>query len=136
MTLRNFPAPSQKTLGGCVTILASSSASDCPIRSRVSAFSFTRRHPFLLRDFIHPKRVNGKQERKKQKKKLLGMVPCAHKVRVLRIPKPSSAAERLYLPRRSSVFLTPTHVTVSAAGQTDKRTDGQTDGQTVGEASA
>lgn len=38
-----------------------SSPCDCPIKSRVSAFSFTRRRPFLVRDFIGLKRVNGKQ---------------------------------------------------------------------------
>lgn len=125
MTLRNFPAPSQKTLvgGGCVRILrprlpiAQSGVAPAP-------FSFTRRHPFLVRDFIHPKKkkkVNGKHERAKKQKTKSSWESCPERTKreYLEFRNPSSAAERLYLPRRSSVFLAPTNVTIHVAGRTD-----------------
>lgn len=89
MTLRNFPAPSQKTLdgGGCVRILrprlpiAQSGVASVPFHSHAGI------HSSSVTSFTQ-KKSEWEAGASQKKKKLLGIVPRAHEARIFRIPKP------------------------------------------------
>lgn len=128
MTLRNFPAPSQKTLdgGGCVRVLrpglpiAQSGAASAPFHSHAAI------HSSCLTSFTQKKKseweAEAMQKKKKRKKKLLGFMPRAHEAGIFRIPKPIICIRAsLFAEEEFSFFFAPTNVTIHVAGRTDGR---------------